>query len=1043
MGWFDSLFGSKQTNETQQSGTSTTTNNANLDPRFQNFWNQYANVFSGASGANTPINPWQTGAADQLAGAGQYVFPAYGAANDVAQNGITTGSISKYLSPYTQNVVDATQAQFNTNNAKTLAGQQASMAKAGALTGTQRQVGRGFAEGQLQAQQAPVIAGLYNQGYQNAVDTAVKDAQTRTGAAGTMGNLVNAYTGTGSAAYNAGQGIWGSQYQNTMTPFQLMGQGAAGWSPFLSAAGSSTNSTGTTNSTGYKTDSPFDIGMDLFGGAKALGFFADGGAVSFPKKPKEFHEKVMDAFQAVTHMRKAAGGGVVPHYDAGGFVDPMDNDPAVPGGPSDPNWTPVVERAPEQSGFSKWLSDRNAARAQSRGANSGDYGIGATERSMLQFMAGLQPRADGGDVRLGHRDGNAVWDAEGGLTFNPSDDLIPSYGGFKGLSPESPVGRPYVAPTEERAPESNGFFSGLTSYLPSVKREGVITGDKITPDQSIGAILSGMGRGRARDSILALSNNRFKELEAEREAGRLLGMYQGKPTMDAQRLALDKSSRLGVIDGYDTLEGRRQAEAERIARLPEYKENTGNYDPFGRPVPGWINRNNAPVEAQTPQAPYRTLPTSGNPRGIQPQPMPAEQPITPAALPKGPGPATGTPGSTADNPVLVQNRAAEAELVRTAPGTHYIRQWDPTRVQRTPDNPAAPEMSTSPVPPSNPQGFVDEADNDPGAPRNATAPQRPVEAPRPAPTIGTPPPTPGVVPIGTSTSNMDTSLTGSDALNQAPPILRTKVLQALDGRIAPPTGMGLRDQMQQQILSMAQMVDPSFDMSKWAVRHKMQMDYSPGGKIGNNLASASMSVNHLYDLMEATKKLNNYNLPGSNLLREYGSNWVAKNFDWESKGADGKTVPKYADRLADFELKRKLAMEELGKFLRGSGAGNLTQHQELMETMNAAKSEGELLTAVKGAIQLLGGKMEPYAAAYNQTFNTNRPVADFLSPEAKKHLDLIQGNGNVPTRALELNRPIEQMSIEDLKGLPREKMSPDQLRAASQRLQDLSKGPRP
>lgn len=1004
MGWFDSLFGSKQTNETQQSGTSNTTtqNNAVNDPRLQGLFSQ---LFGGTS-SSVPINAWQTGAADQLAGAGQYVFPAYGAANDVAQNGVTTDNISKYLSPYTQNVVDATQAQFNMNNAKTLAGQQASMAKAGALTGTQRQVGRGFAEGQLQAQQAPVIAGLYNQGYQNAVDTAVKDAQARTGAAGTMGGLVNAYTGTGSAAYNAGQGIFGSNYQNAMLPYQ---QQASFLPSFLNTYGTSSNtqSTGTTNSTGYKTDSPFDIGMDLLGGAKSLGWLkpfglADGGSVSDSKKPKEFHEKVMDAFQAVTHMRKASGGGVMPHYNGGGFVNPMDNDPAISGGATDPNWTPVVERAPEQSGFSKWLSDRNASRAQSRGANSGDYGIGATERSMSQFMAGLQPRADGGDVRLGHRDGNGVWDAEGALTFGPSDDLIPSYGGFKGLSPENPIGRPYAAPSEERAPESSGFFSGLTSYLPSVNREGVITGDKITPDQSIGAILSGMGRGRARDSILALSNNRFKELQAEREAGQLLGMYQGKPTMEAQKLALEKSNRLGVIDGFDTLEGRRQAEAERVARLPEYKDNTGNYDAFGRPVPGWINRNNAPSEAQAPQAPYKTPPTNASPRGVQPQPMSPEQPVTPAALPKGPGPATGTPGSTADNPVLVPNRAAEAELMRTAPGTHYIRQWDPTRVQRTPDNPAAPEMSTSPPPTANPQGFVDEADNDPAVPRNATAPQRTAEAPRPAPTIGTPPATPGVVPVATSTSNMDTSLTGSEALNQAPPILRTKVLQALDGRIAPPTGLALRDPMQQQVLTMAQMVDPSFDMAKWAVRHKMHLDYSPGGKIGNNLASASMSVNHLYDLMEAAKKLNNNNWIMGNVAREWIGNPIARNMDWESKGANGKTIPKYADRLADFDLKKKLAMEELGKFLRGSGAGNLTQHQELMDTMKAAKSEGELMTSVKGAIQMLGGKMEPYAAAYNQTFNTNRPVADFLSPEAKKHLDLIQGNGNAPAQTVRI-----------------------------------------
>lgn len=972
---FKGIFGSTQDTQTQQSGTSNTTtqNNAVNDPRLQALFNQ---MFGGIYSGGTGVNAWQTNAADQLQGAGQFAMPAFNAAGNVAQNGITTADIMKYQSPYTQQVVDATQRQFDVNNARSLAGQQASAAKMGALTGTQRGVGRSIMEGNLTAQQAPIIAGQYQQGYQNAVDTAAKSAGLQTQAAGTTGSILGAYTGAGNAAYGAGQGISDTTRSYAMLPYQ---QQATFLPSFQNAYGTSSNtqSSGTTNSSTTKTDSPFDIGMDLLGGAYSLfmpkaanggAIFADGGDVQ-RKTPKEFHEKVTDAFKAISEMKRAAGGGV--NYD--------------------PTWGDTTV-TPEPSGFGKWLTDRNAGRAQNKGqGNDMGSAIASNEKMMSSFMSSMTPRADGGYIPQGHRDGNPVWSNEGFVDFGTDDGPMPSYAGMRNVERSPVIGHPYKAPAEEPAPESGGFFSGLSSFLPSVKREGVITGDRITPDQSIGAVISGMGRGRYRDSVLALSNNRFKELEAEREAGRLLGNYQGKPTMDAQRLGLERSIALGEIDGnptlarqrfgherdtaigvardengrvYDTVEGRRQAEAERTARMPVYKDNTGNYDAFGRSIPGWVNPSNAPPEAAGPSTGYRTplSPASPLPNAA----------ATPSAGPSSAAVPSGTPGSSEQNPVYVPNIAAETDLIKTSPGTYY-RTWD-NKVKRTPDDPSDPSRSTSP----SPQQRVAQGPPPPAAAPSQQPQQPPTAQPQPTASFGTPTPTPGVTPVGTATSNMDTTATGSSALNQLPPIMQTKVLQALDGRIAPPTGLALKDPQQQFILTAAQMVDPSFDMNKWALRHKMHQDYSPGGKIGNNLASASMSVNHLYDLMKAAEKLDNSNLPLSTLTRSWITNPIARNVSTD-----------YATRVADFDIKKKLAMEELGKFLRGSGAGNLTQHEELMSTMNAAKTDAELKTTVKAAINLIAGKMEPYAAAYNQVFNTQRSTAEFLSPEAKKHWEMI------------------------------------------------------
>lgn len=1026
MGWLDDIFGAKKTSQSQQTGTSSTQSQAYNDPRFQNFWDQFSSQFSGASGANTPINSYQTGAANQLAGAGNFVFPAYNNANDVATNGITTGDINRYMSPYVNNVVDATQAQFNNNNARTLAGQQATAAKMGALTGTQNQVGRAILEGQLAAAQNPVIAGLYQSGYNNAVDTAGKNAALRTQAAGTQGNLVNAYTNSGTAAFGAGQNIWEDSYKNTMTPFQLMTQGAGAWSPFLQGAGTTTNSSGTATGEQTSRDSLWNIGKGV--AATGMAFFADGGSVDGGKKPKEFHEKVTDAFKAITEMKRSMGGGVMPRYDGGGFVNPAENDPGVN---YDPTWgnTTVTPEPQKEPAWKTWAKDN-----QSIGYGAKDDGdmLGKQQSALASFMSGMG-RAEGGMVRRGYADGSSVLSLPGNMNM----------------------------------PEG-GFWGTIFGNTP---KGGVLDGepmskwDRLTYLVGSSSIATdGSGKSGITDGLMNLSNDRLNNLRAEREAGELLGNYRGSPTMAAQRLGLEKAIALGEIDGnptlakqrfgherdtsmgiahdengraYDTLEGRRQSEAERVSRLPEYQPNTGNYDAFGRPIPGWINRNNAPPEASTPSPGYRTpLPTPQQP--LPPAMPPQQQPTAP----------TGTPGSSEQNPVYVPNIAAETDLIKTAPGTYY-RTWD-NKVKRTPDDPNNPGASTSPPPnPTTGQAPQPPASGPSSSPSSAPPqdqpPQRVAQQPQgtsqPQPTFGTPPRTPGVVPVGTATSNMDTSVTGAAALNQLPPIMQTKVLQALDGRIAPPTGMGLKDPQQQMILTAAQMVDPGFDMTTWAKRHKMRLEFSPAGKVGQKLASAEMSVNHLYDVMESAKALNNNNWVGSNIARDWVGNPIARNFDWETKGKDGKVVPKYADRLADFELKKTLALKELQTFLAGQGGGNLTEHQELMHKLDAARSEGELMATVRGAIEMIGGKLKPLVDGYNREMNTDLPATGFFHEDARRKLAAIHGGNHGPTPPMRLQKPIAQMSMDEMNSINPAQLSAEQLQEIVARRRALRGGP--
>src|SRR5882762_9359630 len=120
--------------------------------------------------------------------ANPYIQQATGLASGAA-NPLTQSQIQNYMSPYTQNVVDATQNQFNNQNALAASNMKGNTIAQGALGGNRAAVGQATLAGQQQASQAPVIAGLYNQGYGQALSTAAQQYQQNPMAA--AGQLAN------------------------------------------------------------------------------------------------------------------------------------------------------------------------------------------------------------------------------------------------------------------------------------------------------------------------------------------------------------------------------------------------------------------------------------------------------------------------------------------------------------------------------------------------------------------------------------------------------------------------------------------------------------------------------------------------------------------------------------------------------------------------------------------------------------------------------------------------------------------------------------
>lgn len=193
-------MGSKgsQNTVTQNSNTSSTyTPNPAAAAAYNSLLSRAGNVanlpYTAYSGELVaPVNAQQNlGIGNINANAGfaaPYIQQASQYANQAASP-ITAQQINQYLDPYTQQVVNATQAQFANQNAQQQNQLIGNAAAQNALGGDRVAVAQAQLAGQQNLAQAPIIAGLYSKGYGQALQTALAEQQNLANAAYSLGNL--------------------------------------------------------------------------------------------------------------------------------------------------------------------------------------------------------------------------------------------------------------------------------------------------------------------------------------------------------------------------------------------------------------------------------------------------------------------------------------------------------------------------------------------------------------------------------------------------------------------------------------------------------------------------------------------------------------------------------------------------------------------------------------------------------------------------------------------------------------------------------------
>lgn len=159
-----------------------------------------------------------------------YITGAAGYANALAQP-LTQDQIQQYMNPYTQDVINATQADFNTSNAEQQSQLVGNAAAQNALGGDRVGVAQAQLAGQQARVQNPIIAKMRQDAYTQALGTA--ETQKRD-----TGSVAPILAGLGTAGQTAGlQGAGAQIGAGTLEQQTQQAQDTAAFQEYLRAQG--------------------------------------------------------------------------------------------------------------------------------------------------------------------------------------------------------------------------------------------------------------------------------------------------------------------------------------------------------------------------------------------------------------------------------------------------------------------------------------------------------------------------------------------------------------------------------------------------------------------------------------------------------------------------------------------------------------------------------------------------------------------------------------------------------------------------------------
>lgn len=214
--------------------------------------------------------------------------------------------------------------------------------------------------------------------------------------------------------------------------------------------------------------------------------------------------------------------------------------------------------------------------------------------------------------------------------------------------------------------------------------------------------------------------------------------------------------------------------------------------------------------------------------------------------------------------------------------------------------------------------------------------------------------------------------TGDDYLKTLQPNIGAQVKALAEGRMAFPSGYALKTPYWQNMVSAVSQYDPTFDATDFNKRNRTATDFS-AGKSSQGISAINTAMGHLSNLQDRMAALNNGDWQTGNTI----ANW------WKKE--TGNPAPTTAEGTRD------AVASELRKVFSTTGGGGLAELEEWQKNFPLNGSPAQQHEAVQNAVELMDSRLSSLGDRYNSGMGTHRQGIDLLSKDAQAAYQKLTG----------------------------------------------------
>lgn len=211
-----------------------------------------------------------------------------------------------------------------------------------------------------------------------------------------------------------------------------------------------------------------------------------------------------------------------------------------------------------------------------------------------------------------------------------------------------------------------------------------------------------------------------------------------------------------------------------------------------------------------------------------------------------------------------------------------------------------------------------------------------------------------------------------EALENETPEMANTVKAIAEGR-RPMPPMGRNNPRNQRISDLVQLYNPQFEATMFPTRQRTSNEFSVG-VAAKNLTATKTLAGHLQSLYDAAKVLDNTRFPIVNAIQQGIGTQTA---------LYGKS---YQDAIADYETKRKAVADEAAKVFAGSTSA-LADREEWMKMYSPTAPMNVQVQKIRSTVDLVDSRLNALADQYNRGMSTNRQAYELIEPKYKAIFD--------------------------------------------------------